>query len=183
MTIVGEPGAGKSRLCTELFADVEERPELVRWRQGRCLPYGDGIAFWALGEIVKAECGIFDTDSAKEAEAKLERALPGEAADLLWLKARIGPLVGVTGEAAAQEETFTAWRRFCEHLAGTGPAVLVFEDLHWADPALLAFLEHVAEWAEGVPLLLLCTARPSSTSSIPGSARTRETHSGSTCHR
>ncbi len=168
VTIVGEPGAGKSRLCMELLNHVDERPVLTRWRQGRCLPYGDGIAFWALGEIVKAECGIFDTDSVDEAEAKLERALPGEDADLLWLKARLGPLVGVTSEAAAQEETFTAWRRFCEHLAGTGPVVLVFEDLHWADPALLAFLEHMAEWAEGVPLLLLCTARPELYEQHPG---------------
>ena len=62
--------------------------------------------------------------------------------------------------AGTQEESFTAWRRFCECLAAEGPAVLVFEDLHWADPALLAFLEHLADWAEGVPLLLLCTARP-----------------------
>jgi len=160
VTIVGEPGAGKSRLCMELFGYLEDRPGLTRWRQGRCLPYGDGIAFWALGEIVKAECGILDTDSPEEAEAKLERALPRDEPDLLWLKARLAPLVGVPGEPAAQEETFTAWRRFCERLAATGPAVLVFEDLHWADEALLAFLEHLADWAEGVPLLLLCTARP-----------------------
>jgi class 3 adenylate cyclase/tetratricopeptide (TPR) repeat protein len=168
ITIVGEPGAGKSRLCMELFNFVDERPVFTRWRQGRCLPYGDGIAFWALGEIVKAECGIFDTDSVEEAEVKLVRALSGEDADLLWLKARLGPLVGVPGEPVAQQETFTAWRSFCEHLAGAGPAVLVFEDLHWADPALLAFLEHMAEWAEGVPLLLLCTARPELYEQHPG---------------
>jgi class 3 adenylate cyclase len=121
ITIVGEPGAGKSRLCMELLNFVDERPVFTRWRQGRCLPYGDGIAFWALGEIVKAECGIFDTDSVDEAEAKLDQALSGDDADLLWLKARLAALVGVPGEPAAQEETFAAWRRFCEHLAGTGP--------------------------------------------------------------
>ena len=76
VTIVGEPGVGKSRLCAELFAYIEDRPGLVRWRQGRCLPYGEGIAFWALGEIVKAECGILESDSPDEAAAKLERALP-----------------------------------------------------------------------------------------------------------
>jgi len=76
VTIVGEPGVGKSRLSAELFAHIEERPGLVTWRQGRCLPYGDGIAFWALGEIVKAECGILESDSPEEAEAKLERACP-----------------------------------------------------------------------------------------------------------
>jgi len=161
VTIAGEPGVGKSRLCAELFGYIEDRPgELVRWRQGRCLPYGEGIAFWALGEIVKAECGILESDSPAEAEAKLERALPADEQDLPWLKARLAPLVGAPAEAASQEESFTAWRRFLEALSAQGPTVLVFEDLHWADDALLAFLEHLADWAQGVPLLILCTARP-----------------------
>ena len=160
VTIVGEPGVGKSRLCAELFAYIDDRPELIRWRQGRCLPYGEGIAFWALGEIVKAECGILESDSPQEAESKLERALPQDDPDLPWLKARLAPLVGVSGEPASHEESFTAWRRFCESLAADAPTVLVFEDLHWADQALLSFLEHLSEWTEGVPLLVLCTARP-----------------------
>jgi class 3 adenylate cyclase len=160
VTIVGEPGVGKSRLCAELFAYIDNRPGLTRWRQGRCLPYGEAIAFWALGEIVKAECGILESDSPQEAEAKLGRALPHDDPDLPWLKARLGPLVGVPSEPASQGESFTAWRRFCESLAADGPAVLVFEDLHWADQALLSFLEHLSEWTEGVPLLVLCTARP-----------------------
>jgi class 3 adenylate cyclase len=159
VTIVGEPGVGKSRLCAELFRYIDERPELVTWRQGRCLPYGDGIVFWALGEIVKAECGILESDSPEEAGAKLERALPAEDPDRPWLKARLAPLVGSGGEPASQEESFTAWRRFLESLAAQGPTVLVLEDLHWADPALLSFLEHLVDWAEGVPLLVLCTAR------------------------
>jgi class 3 adenylate cyclase/tetratricopeptide (TPR) repeat protein len=168
VTIVGEPGVGKSRLCAELFAYLDERPGLTRWRQGRCLSYGEGIAFWALGEIVKAECGILETDSPEEAEAKLKRALPADDPDRAWLQARLAPLVGAPAEPASQEESFTAWRRFCEGLGADGPAVLVFEDLHWADPALLGFLEHLADWAEGVPLLLLCTARPELHERHPG---------------
>jgi class 3 adenylate cyclase len=160
VTIVGEPGVGKSRLCAELFAHLDDRPELVRWRQGRCLPYGEGIAFWALGEIVKAECGILESDSPQVAEAKLERALPAEDADRAWLKARLSPLVGAPAEPAAQEESFAAWRRVLESWAETRATILVFEDLHWADEALLSFLEHLADWAEGVPLLVLCAARP-----------------------
>jgi class 3 adenylate cyclase/tetratricopeptide (TPR) repeat protein len=160
VTIVGEPGVGKSRLCADLFGYVEERPGLVRWRQGRCLPYGDGISFWALGEIVKAECGILESDSPAQAAAKLEQAIAEDDSDRNWLLARLAPLVGAPAEPAGQEESFAAWRRFCEGLAGERTTVLVFEDLHWADPALLAFLEHLADWAEGVPLLLLCTARP-----------------------
>jgi class 3 adenylate cyclase len=160
VTIVGEPGVGKSRLCAELFHHIDEHPDLITWRQGRCLPYGEGIAFWALGEIVKAECGILESDSAQEAAAKLVRALPVDDADLPWLEARLAPLVGAGGEPAPREESFTAWRRFLESLAAQGPTVLIFEDLHWADLALLAFLEHLADWVEDVPLLLLCTARP-----------------------
>jgi class 3 adenylate cyclase/tetratricopeptide (TPR) repeat protein len=160
VTIVGEPGVGKSRLCAELLAHVENRPGLVRWRQGRCLPYGEGIAFWALGEIVKAQCGILGSDSPEEAATKLEGALPEGDPDRAWLKARLAPLVGAPAEPGSQEESFTAWRRFLEGLAAESETVLVFEDLHWADSALLAFLEHLADWSEGVPLLLLCTARP-----------------------
>ena len=160
VSIVGEPGVGKSRLCAELFAYVEERPGLVRWRQGRCLPYGDAISFWALREIVKAECGVLESDSPEQAAAKLERALPEGDPDRTWLLARLGPLVGAPAEPAGQEESLAAWRRFFEGLAAERTTVLVFEDLHWADPALLAFVEHLADWAEGVPLLLLCTARP-----------------------
>ena len=160
VALVGEPGVGKSRLCAELFGYLEERPGLVRWRQGRCLPYGDGISFWALGEIVKAECGILESDTPAQAATKLERAVAEDDPDRAWIVARLAPLVGAPAEAAAQEESFAAWRRFCEGLAAERTTVLVFEDLHWADPALLAFLEHLADWAEGVPLLLLCTARP-----------------------
>ena len=160
VTVVGEPGVGKTRLCTELFAYIEQRPGLVRWRQGRCLPYGEGIAFWALGEIVKAECGILESDSPEGALTKLDEALPEHEPDRAWLKARLAPLVGAGGEPAAQQESFTAWRRFLEGLAAHTPTVLVFDDLHWADEPMLAFLEHLADWSEGVPLLLLCTARP-----------------------
>jgi class 3 adenylate cyclase/tetratricopeptide (TPR) repeat protein len=160
VTVVGEPGVGKSRLCMELFGYLEGRPGLVRWRQGRCLPYGEGIALWALGEIVKAEAGILESDPPGLAAAKLEGALPGADPDLAWLRARLLPLVGASGEPAAQEESFTAWRRVLESWAAERETVLVFEDLHWADEALLSFLEHLADWSEGVPLLVLCTARP-----------------------
>ncbi len=117
VTIVGEPGVGKSRLCAELFAYLDDRPGLVRWRQGRSLPYGEGIAFWALGEIMKAECGILESDSPDDAAAKLERALPEDDPDLIWLEARLQPLVGAGGEPASQEESFTAWRRCLESWA------------------------------------------------------------------
>ena len=160
VTVVGAPGLGKSRLVAELLGYVDGLHEIVRWRQGRCLPYGEGITFWALGEIVKAHAGVLESDQPDEAAAKLEAAIP-DGEDAPWLRARLLPLVGIDpGIAATREESFAAWRRFLESMAEDGPAVLVFEDVHWADEALLAFLEHLADWATGVPLLVVCTARP-----------------------
>jgi class 3 adenylate cyclase len=169
VTVVGEPGVGKSRLVAELLAYVEVKPEITRWRQGRCLPYGEGITFWALGEIVKAEAGILESDSAEVATAKLEAAVSPEESERQWLLQRLAPLVGVEAASPAErQELFTAWRRFLEGLAAARPSVLVFEDLHWADEALLAFLEYLAEWSQGVPLLVLCTARPELYERRPG---------------
>ncbi|MGZ4360137.1 MAG: ATP-binding protein, partial [Gaiellaceae bacterium] len=160
VTVAGEPGVGKSRLVAELFTYADGLDELITWRQGRCLPYGEGITFWALGEIVKAHAGVFESDSPEVATAKLDAALP-ESDDLPWLRARLLPLIGIdAGEPAAQEELFTAWRRFLESVAERAPLVLVVEDVHWAEPALLGFLEHLADWAQGVALLVVCTARP-----------------------
>jgi class 3 adenylate cyclase len=169
VTVVGEPGVGKSRLVAELFAYLDTKPELTRWRQGRCLPYGEGITFWALGEIVKAEAGILESDSAEVAATKLDAAVSPEETERQWLLQRLGPLVGVEAESPAErQELFAAWRRFLEGLAAARPSVLVFEDLHWADEALLEFLEHLAEWSQGVPLLVLCTARPELYERRPG---------------
>jgi class 3 adenylate cyclase len=167
VTLIGVPGIGKSRLVWELLQRVEADPGLTRWRQGRSLPYGDGVAFWALGEMVKAEAGILDDDTPDATAAKLEHAVATvieSAEDRAWVVRQLRPLVGlasrVSGGGDQQGEAFAAWRRFVEALAEQGPAVLVFEDLHWADEALLSFIEYLLEWASGIPLMVLCTARP-----------------------
>jgi class 3 adenylate cyclase/tetratricopeptide (TPR) repeat protein len=160
VTVVGEPGIGKSRIVAELRVYVDARPELVTWRQGRCLPYGEDITFWALGEIVKAHAGILESDPPAAAQAKLDVVLP-EGAEREWFRQRLLPLLGIEANSSAErEEQFTAWRRFLEQIAEDHATVLVFEDLHWADEAMLAFLEHLADRAEGVPLLVVGTARP-----------------------
>jgi class 3 adenylate cyclase/tetratricopeptide (TPR) repeat protein len=160
VTVVGEPGIGKSRIVAELLAHAQGREPLLTWRQGRCLPYGDGITFWALGEIVKAHTGILETDDQYAASTKLSAVLP-EGSDREWLRQRLLPLVGVDASSKAErEELFAAWRTFLETVAEQAPTVLVFEDIHWADDAMLAFLEHLADHVEGVPLLLVCTSRP-----------------------
>jgi tetratricopeptide (TPR) repeat protein len=173
VTIAGEPGVGKSRLVTELRTMLDDRPEIVSWRHGRCLPYGEGITFWALGEVFKAEAGILESDDRDEVTAKLGEtisALFDEQSEREWLVARLGPLVGKGGDAegVVREEAFTAWRRFLEAMAARRPLVLVAEDLHWADGALLDFLDHLLDWAAPVPLLLLCTARPELYERRPG---------------
>jgi DNA-binding SARP family transcriptional activator/class 3 adenylate cyclase len=174
VTITGEPGVGKSRLVRELAASLDAKEQLVSWRQGRCLPYGEGIAFWALGEVVKAEAGVLESDDPEAATAKLAAAVAAtvqEPSEHGWFKTRLAPLVGLGGQsggAVERSEAFAAWRSFLEALAARRPLVVVVEDLHWADEALLAFLEHLLDWASPVPLLLVCTARPELYDRAPG---------------
>jgi class 3 adenylate cyclase len=158
--VVGEPGVGKSRLVAHLLAHVTERPDLVTWRQGRCLPYGSGITYWALADIVKAHAGIEEGDSATVAAAKLEATLPGGVDDEV-LRTRLLPLLGVdTGVVAARDDSFRAWTDYLRHMAGESQAVLVFEDVHWADDSMLAFLDHLDNHLRDAPILVVCTARP-----------------------
>ena len=154
---------GKSRLVRELARTADALPDLVTWRAGRCLPYGEGIGFWPLSEIVKSHAGILETDGQAVIAAKLDAVLTEpDPATRAWMRDRIGPLVGLRVHAAPpqQEESFTAWRRFLESVARTRPAVLVIEDLHWADDAMVAFLGHLAAHAAGLPIMLIVTARP-----------------------
>ncbi|MGZ8606193.1 MAG: AAA family ATPase [Actinomycetota bacterium] len=165
VTITGEAGVGKTRLIQELSNFAEEWPGLVRWRQGRSLPYGEGLSFWALGEIVKADAGILESDSAEDAVGKLRDATEPyvkDAAERDWLRARLAPLAGVEGTTfdAPRDELFSSWRRWFEALASDSPFVVVFEDLQWADPVMLEFVEYLVDWAVGLPLLVVCAARP-----------------------
>ena len=163
VTLVGVPGIGKSRLVLELFRLVDDERGLITWRQGRCLPYGESVTFWALGEIVKAEAGILESDSSAEAERKLDRvvtSLASDATEARWLQTELRALVGLSGDGAGSQTAGAAWRRFLEAVADRGPAVLVFEDLHWADDGLLDFLDELVDWLRDAPLLVVATARP-----------------------
>jgi len=167
VTLVGVPGIGKSRLVHELSLIADADSELITWRQGRCLAYGEGVTFWALAEIVKAQAGILEGDTDAAAGEKLHSTVADVLADsqeAAWIEARLRPLAGLEAEAEIASdrrgESFAAWRRFFEALADQRTLIAVFEDLQWADNGLLDFLDELADWAAGVPLLLLCTARP-----------------------
>lgn len=163
VTVSGEPGSGKSRLVDEFLKVVDDRPELVWWRQGRCLPYGDGVAFWALGEVVKAQAGILDSDDPTQARAKLVDAITSLGpANPDWVTTCLIPLAGVgpTPAGVEREELFRGWLRFIEALAAKRPLVMVVEDLHWADDALVEFLGFLIRRSVDSPILLLATARP-----------------------
>jgi len=175
VTLVGVPGIGKSRLVWELFQRVDAEGELTWWRQGRSLPYGEGVSFWALAEIVKGQAGVLETDTPAETAAKLREmvaSLVSDPADARWVEAHLRPLVGLETSADAgaggRDEAFAAWRRFLESLAEQRSLVLVFEDLHWADDALLDFVDYLVEWGAGVPILVVGTARPELLSRRPG---------------
>ena len=164
VTITGAPGVGKSRLIREFRRAIDDRTDLAFWRQGRCLPYGEGVTFWAIGELVKAHAGILESEPPEASAAKLEQAVSAlidDPQDAAWVALRLQPLTGAGGaEGAEREELFAAWLRFFEALAARNPLIIVIEDLHWADDAVIEFLDHLMEWAAGSPILLVATARP-----------------------
>jgi class 3 adenylate cyclase/tetratricopeptide (TPR) repeat protein len=166
VTVVGVPGIGKSRLLGELFATIDAGDRLVRWRQGRSLPYGEGVSYWALGEMVKAEAGILETDAAEETARKLAASverLVSDRTETDWLVSMLRPLVGLAPEELSGDgrgAAFAAWRRFFEALGEDRPLVVVFEDLHWADDGLLDFVDHLVDWLTDVPVMVVGTARP-----------------------
>ncbi|MBA3332981.1 MAG: AAA family ATPase, partial [Actinobacteria bacterium] len=175
LTLVGVPGMGKSRLVYELSRIADADSELITWRQGRCLAYGDGITLWALGEIVKAQAGILEQDAPDEVSAKISGAVSdvlSGSGDDAWVKSHLLALVGLAGETELggdrRNEAFSAWRRFLEALAEQRPLVLVFEDLHWADQSLLDFVDELVDWVTDAPLLVVGTARPELLERRPG---------------
>jgi class 3 adenylate cyclase/tetratricopeptide (TPR) repeat protein len=161
-TIYGEPGVGKSRLAREFIDGLESATILF----GRALPYGEGVTYSALADMIKIAAGIADDDPLDEAIEKLRDCCPDEAvADLMGLAT--GVLEAVQAEHNQQEIAWAA-RAWAEKLAEPQPLVLVFEDIHWAEEPMLELVEHLGTWVRGVPLLLLCLARPELLDIRPG---------------
>jgi class 3 adenylate cyclase/tetratricopeptide (TPR) repeat protein len=158
VTVLGNAGVGKSRLTWELLKYAEGLPEIVYWRKGRCLAYGN-VSYSALAEAVKAQCEILEDDPPEAAGRKADDAVLELFGDL-EVAQHVRMLVGApTDRTYAREELFDAWRRFLERLAARYPLVLVLEDIHWADEGLLDFVDHLADWGQG-PIFVLTMARP-----------------------
>ena len=180
VTLVGEAGVGKSRVLRELQSRLAARSDAPAFYTGRCLPYGSGIVFWALGEVIRAGCEIVDTDTAEQAWGKLlahTREVMGDhgahdhgglSEEGVRATALLGRLIGLevpaelvpAGEdpARLRERFFAALRFGIEAWACREPLVFAFEDIHWADDGMLEAIEHLAHWVRA-PLLLVCLAR------------------------
>jgi predicted ATPase len=183
--VSGPAGVGKSRLGWEFDKYADGLAEDMWWHRGRCLSYGEGVAFWALAEIVRQRLGIAEDDPADTAAAKLAGGLdrfitdPGERA---YVGARLGRLLGVAslqdcGVTLAREELFAGWRLFFERLAAQMPVVLLVEDAQYADAGLLDFLDHLIDWTRDLPIYVVVFARPELGRSRPefGAGRNRIT--------
>ena len=164
VSITGQAGIGKSRLAREFSIYVDGLIDTVYWHDGRSPAYGDGVTFWALGEMVRQRARLVESDDEATTRARiaamLETFIPVEG-ERRWIEPALLALLAV-GEPppGGRDALFTAWRTFFERIAATAPTVLVFEDLHWADSGLIDFIEHLLEWSAGLPLYLVTLARP-----------------------
>jgi tetratricopeptide (TPR) repeat protein len=163
VAIFGEAGVGKSRLRHELSNYIDGLADTFLWHVGRCLSHGDGVAYWALGEMVRQRLGIPEDAAPEETEAKLEAGLVEwvpDAGDRRFIAPRLGALLGVASPGLDRAELFAGWRLFFERLAAHEPVIMVFEDMQWADQGLLEFIEQLLDWTTEVPIFMLTLARP-----------------------
>jgi len=163
VSVIGPGGIGKSRLAWEFEKYLDGIVTTTWWHHGRSPAYGQGISFWALGEMIRGRAGLAETDDEATTRAKvaemLAKHVPDEA-DRRWIEPAMLTLLGISSGDVAADQLFAAWRTFFERLSVTGPVVLVFEDLHWADPGLLDFIDYLLEWSRDQPIYVLTLARP-----------------------
>ena len=163
VSLMGPAGIGKSRLAWEFLKYADGVTEDIWWHSGRSPAYGEGIAFWALGEMIRSRSGLAaDDDEATTRDriaATVREHVPDEA-ERTWIEPALLALLGIGAEGQGSEQLFAAWRTFFERMAATGTVTLVFEDLHWADPGTLDFIEHLLEWSRNSPIMIVTLARP-----------------------
>jgi len=164
VSITGVPGMGKSRLVLEFRKYVDGLAETVYWHEGRSPAYGEGITFWALGEMVRMRARISESEDAASSRSKLTACVaqfvtdPGEQR---WVEARLAHLLGLAeAPPGDRNELYSAWRTFFEHISDAAPIIMVFEDLQWADAGLIDFIESILEWSRNHPILVVTLSRP-----------------------
>ncbi|MFI5035808.1 MAG: adenylate/guanylate cyclase domain-containing protein [Acidimicrobiales bacterium] len=164
VSVTGVPGIGKSRLAWEFLKYVDGLAENVFWHQGRSASYGEGITFGALGEMVRMRAGINEAAGAEETRAQLRASVEEFVTDeeeRRWIEPRLAYLLGLADAPPGErDELFSAWRTFFERISSLGPTVMAFEDLQWADPGLIDFIESILEWSRNYPIMVLTLSRP-----------------------
>ncbi len=164
VSVVGIAGIGKSRLAWEFYKYIDGLADTIWWHRGRCLAYGEGVAYWALAEMVRMRAEIAEGEDPASATSKLRTAVElhiAEADERAWIEPRLAHLIGIEdGLSRDRDDLFAAWRLFFERMAEAQPLVMVFEDLQWADASLLDFVEYLLEWSRSHPIFVLALARP-----------------------
>jgi class 3 adenylate cyclase/tetratricopeptide (TPR) repeat protein len=171
VAVSGPAGVGKSRLRAEFLEYLMQLPDCYLWHPGRCLPYGDGVAYWALVEMVRHRLGLPEDAPPDATRAKLEAALERwveDPAERAFISLRVGILLGVAEPGPGREELFAGWRLFFERLSEHDPVVMAFEDMHWADDGLLDFVEYLLDWSANQRIFILTFARPELSERRPG---------------
>ena len=162
VSAIGPGGIGKTRLAWEFLKYLDGLLDPVWWHEGRSPAYGDGITFWALGEMVRGRAGLAETDDEATTRAGVARIVREHVPDdteARWIESALLALLGLdTGLGA--DQLFAAWRTFFERLAAKAPVVMVFEDLHHADNGLLDFIDHLMDWSRTSPIMVITLARP-----------------------
>jgi class 3 adenylate cyclase/tetratricopeptide (TPR) repeat protein len=171
VAVTGPAGVGKSRLRREFVNYTDGLADTFLLHTGRCLSYGDGVAYWALAEMVRQRLGIAEEAAPEEAARRLLLGLErwvADPAEREYLEPRLGALLGTSQPGLAREELFAGWRLFFERLSTVEPVILAFEDVHSADAGLLDFIEHLLDWSSRHPIFVLTFARPELADRRPG---------------
>ncbi len=163
VSVIGPAGIGKSRLAWEFNKYLDGLIETVWYHDGRSPAYGEGISFWALGEMVRRRAGLLETDDEPTTRTKIAASVARHVADPAerrWVEPALLALLGIDAGSVASDELFAAWRTFFERMAASDPVVMVFEDFHYADTGLIDFVDHLLEWSRALPIYVVTLSRP-----------------------